>query len=584
MTASQFRRLRRKIRFRRFTRRWRFLLILALLVVLGAMAYGGKWAYGKFLNRQAYAFTSKAAEDFARGDFKRARMSVSTALRLSPGHPAATRMLARIQAVSGERLEALTTFQQLADERQMGLDELKLYASLASENGEDELANRLIKVVAENGDPAFPHLLQAQNHLKEKKMVEAEAAIRAAVQAAPSDATQTLLLDFLIANSKQGQTITESALIIKDLSARDNAYGARALATGLRTGFMNPLERDEWTEKLRSHPHVNIHQRIYADSLSIFKKPDAKPAIVAQLVEFAKNRSITDRAAAAEWLSKNGAPAEALSILPLEEALKRADTFLVWLDTNALLRNFSPCLDALARPENPLPPVHSKLFRALALKQLGRATESQAAFAEAISEAGNDPGKFAFVTAYLFGANENALFEASLAKIPDQSAVAPAVFQTLYPSVLKKYDAELSLRILDVLATSSIVARSPAFQNELTYQRTLLGKPTSLKFLRKNFEENPDNLNILATLAFHELKSGNPAAAMALFDGYGPDVDARSLPPRILTIFSATLAANGKTELSRKAASLIPRGSLSKQEAEFLTAQLKPESPSPKRP
>ena len=162
-------------------------------------------------------------------------------------------------------------------------------------------------------------------------------------------------------------------MIIKDLSARDNAYGARAIATGLRTGFMNPLERDEWTEKLRSHPHVNIHQRIYADSLSIFKKPDAKPAIVAQLVEFAKNRSITDRAAAAEWLSKNGAPAEALSILPLEEALKRADTFLVWLDTNALLRNFSPCLDALARPENPLPPVRSKLFRALALKQLGRA-------------------------------------------------------------------------------------------------------------------------------------------------------------------------------------------------------------------
>lgn len=183
---------------------------------------------------------------------------------------------------------------------------------------------------------------------------------------------------------------------------------------------------------------------------------------------------------------------------------------------------------------------------------------------------------FAFVTTYLFGANETALFEANLAKISDQLALAQPVFQSLYPSVLKKGDAELSLRILEVLAISSIVARTPAFQNELAYQRTLLGKPTAIKFIRKQIEENPDNLNTLVTLAFHELKNGDAKAAMALFDGYGPEVDARSLPPRILASYSATLAANGKTDLARKIASFIPRGSLSKQEAEFLIGYLKP--------
>lgn len=62
---------------------------------------------------------------------------------------------------------------------------------------------------------------------------------------------------------------------------------------------------------------------------------------------------------------------------------------------------------------------------------------------------------------------------------------------------------------------------------------------------------------------------------MRHFDNYGPDVDARSLPPRINTIYAATLAANGKTELARKVASIIPRGSLSQQEAEFLIGRLK---------
>jgi hypothetical protein len=71
------------------------------------------------------------------------------------------------------------------------------------------------------------------------------------------------------------------------------------------------------------------------------------------------------------------------------------------------------------------------------------------------------------------------------------------------------------------------------------------------------------------------LKAGQAKDAKTLFDSSVPDVDVRSLPPRILAIFVATLAANGKTDLARNVANLIPPASLSTQEADFLNGYLK---------
>jgi len=559
--------------------RWRYLIIF-LFVVFGACAVvGGRWAYGKFVNRQANALVAKATEDLRRGNATQARMGVETALRLKPGHPSATRLLARVQAATGEPEKALATFQKLGDESQLSLEDIKLYSSLALRKGEDELAGRLADFAGAHGDPAFPHLLESSMQLRDKKPAEAEAALRAAVQADAGDNTRAILLDFLLANRKPGQSVTEIAAIIEDFSTRENAFGAQALALGLRTGFMNPDKRGEWIEKLRTHPQATIQHRILAESAALAMDPKSKPEVAARLVEFSKPRPLPDRAAAAQWLAANGFPSEALSILPLEESLQHPGTFIVWLDANAVVQNWSGCLEALSRPENPLPSHHANLFRGLALRELGRSAESEAAFRDSIREAGDDPEAFAFVLAYLFGANESKLFEENLATLPDQPqlpAIAAASYRLLYPSVKQRRDAELSLRVLESLSAAIAITRNPAFQNELAHQRILLGKPAPLDFLRNHSEKNPDDLATLTTLAFHQLKNGDPAGAMALFDGYGPDVDARSLPPRILCIFSATLAANGKTDLARKVASIIPRASLSTQEAEFLSARLQP--------
>jgi Tfp pilus assembly protein PilF len=575
MTAAQISKLRRKIRFRRAIRRWRFPLISLLIAFLAGAGYGGYWAYGKILNRQAFALVQRAMEDLQQGKVAQARMGADTALRIRPGHPAATRLMARIQAASGEPERALATFQKLTDERQLTLSDLKLYASLAAQKGEQHLAKRLADAVAANGDPSFPHILEANMLLQQKKTAEAEASFRAAVKANPSDATRALLLDFLISNRRPGQSMRDAAVIIQDFSTRDTALGAQALAIGLRTGLMNPDKRNEWIEQLRSHPKADTGQRLLAYSALNAMNPASKPQIAAEIVEFVKSRPLRDRAIAAQWLASRQEAASALSILPLEEAITKQQAFIVWLDAQAVLKDWSASLDALARPENPLPAHATKLFQGLAMKQLGKSGESQALFQEAISAAGNDPDKFAFVTLYVFNANEPALFDANLAKVRSQPDLAPSLLRNFYPSVMARRDAALNLRVLEALAVSSTLAHDPSFQNDLAHHRILLVKPVPLDFLRRHSKENPDNISSLATLAFHKLKSGDASGAMALFDSYGPDVDARSLPPRILCIYAATLAANGKSDLALKIASIIPPLSISRQEVDFLNGYLK---------
>jgi Tfp pilus assembly protein PilF len=574
MTADLIRKLRRKIRRRRAIHRWRYLLILVALLILVGAGFAGHWAYGKLLNRQAYALVSRAMDDLKNGKPTEARMGVETALRIQPGHPAATRLLARLQAASGEPEAALATFQKLTDERQLGLEDLKLYAGLAAQKGETQLADRIAKAVGRHGDPAFPHLLKASSLLRENKPAEAEAEFRAAVAADPSDTTRGALLEFLIKTRRPGQSVQEAAAIIQDFSTRDSALGAQSLALGLRTGYMNPDKRGEWIEKLRAHPFVETPGRLLADSAAVAANPDSKPQIAIELVEFVQAKPLAERAAAAQWLTRLDEPAKALSLLTLDESITRPDSFLAWLDANAAAKNWTESLAALQRADNPLPPHISKLFLGLSRKRLDQPAESQAAFQEAIRAAGDDPVKFAEVTTCLLGIDETPLFEGNLARAAVQPALAPALMAKCQPAVLARRDAAFTLRFLEALQTSPALVEDPGFQNTLAHHRILLDQPAPLDFLETHHAAQPGNLSTVSTLAFARLKSGDAKGAMTLFDSYGPDVDARSLPPRILCIYAATLAANGKPDLALKVANLVPPTALSKQEVDFLKPRL----------
>lgn len=544
--------------------------VLLVVFVLSGGVYGGLWGYGKILNRQARGLIASAEEDFHAGKLTEARMGVETALRIKPDLTAASRLLARIQTMAGENKAALKTLQALAEQGGLSLEELKIYSSLAFQNSEDALARRLSMIAGDHGDPAFPHLIAAQIAMRDSKPDEAEKFFRDAVDAAPSDATRAFLVDFLL-SVHPSRNATEITEIITDFSSRKNELGAMALAAGLQTGLVPSEDRKKWIEALRSHPRCSTRQRLLAETSALALDPALKPQIVSELHEYAKALPLKDRVSVAEWFLRNGEPKNTTILLPLADSIAQSSSFMLWLDAVTAQGNWTVALDALSKPESPLPPLAAKLFRGLALKRTGETANSQAVFREAILDAGSDPKKSTLVASYLLAAEENELFGEVFPPLSENRLNAHLLYSTLYPAVLARNDPDLSLRVLEALSKSRLLSENIEFQTELAYYQILFGKPADLDFLKSTRKSDPNNLPVLSLLAFHELKSGAPRTAKAIFDSFEPDVDARVLPPRIVAIFSATLAANGDLNGARKAASIIPTNAFSKQEEALLS-------------
>jgi len=853
-----------------------FWISIAIVLVLCGTVAGGRWAHGKWTNRQSWKLAGLAEQHVREGRTNEALMSLETSLRLRPDNPSALRQLARLRSSLGQRQEALAAWQKLSEANALTAADAQNYALLAGLEGEWAIANRIIDRFRAGNQGPEPDLLRANILGMRGDTAAAEKSLRQAVEKDETERSRAILARFLLANRLDKSTAPEILALHRDLIELPNETGAQALAGALLAGIVPPDERASWIESLRNHPKTTPALRLAADSAEAASNPAAAPILAAQVFSrlekspveerrlgflwltrhnqpfralrlLTRDEAIADpgafrawlealaatsqadkipealdlpanplpshrtalhRARAMQLLGKKDATAEALAsalaassgnttqtlevltylhdtgetalfeteftkllatpetarpalealrpvvakrrdiealrhfhtlafpspgalnktqiqneidycdlvlgrpveiaplaelalrnpnnlafrtthalalfrsgknasalselviagdstadpallarratiealaltasgdpleaekllatldpalltrqetdllratqptpeavaalverakatpaesrhrtaarlasqenfdaalaLLPLDEALASPDLFLFWINANSATKNWRDTLAALQRPENPLPPHLTRLLTGWALERDGRPDESQAAFAEAIREAGNDPAKFAETTLFLFSANETALFESCLAKIPEAPSLAPALYRSLLPAARQQRDAALTLRLLETLAPSTELAGDPAFQNDLAHHRLLLGKPAPIEFLRQHREKNPDDLATLSTLAFDQLQNGAPPAALALFESYGPDVDARSLPPAILAIYAATLAANGQTDLSRTIASFIPRGSLSKQMASFLSSKLAP--------
>jgi len=68
-----------------------FWISLFFLLLLGGVAASGQWVYGKWTNRQSWKLISHAEARARKGRVDEALMSLETALRLRPDHPAALR-------------------------------------------------------------------------------------------------------------------------------------------------------------------------------------------------------------------------------------------------------------------------------------------------------------------------------------------------------------------------------------------------------------------------------------------------------------------------------------------------------------
>lgn len=548
------RRIKRVLMRSFLNRKFGILVLIAAVCLLGAI--GGRWIYNKITLRQATALNAQAWADFREGKLTKALMGVETTLRLKSDFGDAKRLQARIYAATGEGQKAMAAFQQLTEGNLLTHEDLRVFSHLAAETGEKQLAEKIAGFGARRGDRGLPHLVKAKVLLDEKRNEEAEKAIRAGVDEDPTDSSKLALLEFLLQSPKRNQSKLEIANLLEELSVRPNEVGAYALSIGLQTGLINPDKRMAWIESLRTNAKASLEQRLFADSAAQ-NSADRRNQVYAELLEFAQDKNLLERATIADWFSKHGRPHEALSILSSDEAAKRDDFAMVWLDAAAKAGGWSESLEFLSRSDNPLPPHTTKLFKAYAMKKLGREDQSRVLFEEVAAEDGRDSEKYSIITSYLLYADEWGLFNQKLEELKEEPFHAKALYRTLFPGVFRKRDAKLTLRVLKAIGDARYISHDAGFQLELAHHKLLLGEPVEIEPFKKQRKETPNNLHLLAVLALHQLKEGAPQTALAIFDGMGFDIDAKLVPPRILVIYAASLATNEKLQIAEAVASLI---------------------------
>jgi tetratricopeptide (TPR) repeat protein len=346
-TTTEFAEKPRPARFRRLLL-WVVCIGVALTGILLALSKSYGWAK-RF---QAARLAQMAGGYAEQGKMQEAVMSADTALRLDPRQPTALRFMAELFEADGRSNQAMELYGRLYQSGSGSLEDLKKQALNALRAGYTEPATYLAQLVAEKGEPDFPLLLEAEIKAHNGENAEALDLLRQAVSLHGGRSSRLALLQLLLKTPNADNRNIEISEQLMNLKDGTDLASLEALAVGVSSDLLPPETRLEWIKKIRQHPIKRLPLLLFADTTEVQLDPASQPRVAAELVQRVRGRSLQDRLQAAQWLLWKGQPRDAVEILPLKDALTRADAMRTWVDLAAAIGEWNTLRDALAVPTN----------------------------------------------------------------------------------------------------------------------------------------------------------------------------------------------------------------------------------------
>jgi tetratricopeptide (TPR) repeat protein len=521
-----------------------------------------------------------ATEYLREGKGEEARMGLQAALRLDPKNGEALRLMARLRLAQGANAEALDKMRQLSESGQLSLSDLTAYATLAAREGDSALADRLVESAARGGNTVLRHLLRAQVNEAKNDPAGVEKELREAVAIDESGEAGMILARFLVARRLNPQTAPEILEILKKTSGRKDSMGMEALAMGLSAGLVPPQEWEAWITALREHPSVDAPRLLLADVAEIRLRPATKTEVVRRMADRLHGKPLGERSEGMAMAMRMGEPEIASGLLEPAEASGNAQLFAMWLDALSFQNRWPEILEALNREGQPLPETLKGLYTGRALVAMGKKEEGQRAYGKALEGAFQKREEFITAVAYLGRAGEDFIFEQGLRKALEDSKGRAEVLRAVVPAVAGRRDAAQTRRVYEIAASMPGAGEDLVLINDMDYLSLVLGQPVDVQILAERSRANPRDFSLRVTHALALLRSGKAKQALQELENCEPDVHVATLPPQQKAVVAAALALSGRDNEAKGTLMTIPPMSLSKQEADFLMACLKP-SPTP---
>lgn len=557
-----------------FRARFRRLLVWLVwtAILLGGFFLVLPKTYGWAKRFQAVRLAHMAEGYAAQGKMQEAMMSADTALRLDPRQPVALRFMAELFEADGRSNQAMELYGRLYQSGGGTLEDLKKQALNAVRGGYIEPATYLAQLVAEKGEVDFPAVVQAEIKLRNGDISEALEILRQSVSSHNGRSSRLALLRLLLATPNIDSNSSKIPPLVMNLMDGKDTAALEALAVGISSNFLPSETRLEWINKIRQHPIKRFPLLLLADTTELRLNPASKPRVTEQLVARVRGRSLQDRLPAAQWLIWQGQPRDAVEILPLKDALTRADAMRSWVDLAAAIGEWKPLREALALPNNPLPDHISKIYKARAFKMSGQDAEGDALYRTALEEYKDKPAECIQILEFLHRSGEYGIFDAALPYQLSKPGDALTAMQQLVPVVAEARDSSKLRRLIQMAQDCQTLKDNNSILNDAAYLDLVLNRPTEIAALENRFQENPNDPAVRFTLALAKLKQGNKLAALTLLQQ--ANIPPQNLAPNQLLILASVLAANKQTDNAIAIARLIPAIKSSNQELELLKSYL----------
>ncbi len=521
------------------------LLLLAVLVgflILPRLPFVRKWRAAQLAN--------EALAEMTGGDWTTAYRLTLAAYQLAPLEPGPLRAAARLNAAAGMP-QALTFFRGLIQSGQATTDDEIDFATALLQSGSfPAFVEQIGELQARLGDDLRVGLLLARYAIVSGDIASAERILTLAL--AGSDAGEKVnTARFAEAARLLSELPTASALhtastwFLNTPPPPGDIRRAGDLHKLLRRPDLPEQRRAEVLAALTTLPGERFNALLEDASVRIAANPSLADSVAASLRREAL--SDAERQLLAAAMIRWGLHEETLRYLPLREARRRRDLFLIWLDATTAAGRWDEARNALSSTDIPLESLLRELYLARCEAELGRLEAAAIGFERAARMPTEDRELLFYLAGYFNQRDMPALAAIVLERLERDPITGRAAFEARLNLHRVRGETEGMLAVL--IRMKERWPKDPAIASDVNYLTLLLGRELSpaTERARLLMEANPDLFPLKMTYALGLLKTGKVPAALSLFEI--SRVRLADLLPGQRAIFAAILNANGMSDV-----------------------------------
>ena len=539
----------------------RYLWLIAVLAA--ALGYGG---YYLFTGWRARDLAGKARESFEKGNYRMAWVQAQSARDLRPNDPEVLRTRAILEAKFGHP-EALASLQLLETKNALGEEEIREKANVATRFGSEEEFEDSVRKLEGMGAVAEAAPLRTARAIQRGDLDRAVKEARRTLKKSDTPENRLELARLLGKRhghvaGKIGRPAAEDVPALEEIvgiidGLQSGAMAEAALALGLGATPADGQSKKRWAEAGMKNVSASNPALLPAAEFLVRSgaaTPGEKGALLRPVYDTA---SLAQRADFALWLSRQGMPKEALTLVTAQEASDNLPAFLSRTDALGKLANWEGILTTVDNAGK-VPDSLRQLTRVWALTNMNAAEESAkrkplTPVVEAAVQAAASEKQLRPMLSSLDSIGAGAMAEEELARLCAYPGSADAAFSLLRERVGRTRGTGA----LDAAYESAKKAapNAPSVMDHGRYLELFRGLQLTTGDTTAAIAAQPAEVAPRVTHALFMLRKNDPAAAKATFDDVTVFFDQMS--PAQQAVVAAYTAGTGDTALAGRMRGVI---------------------------